>query len=351
METKSRSTAKHVIEVLCYIILVVALCIPLQRLVKPKYMSFPYEGAMLDEYYRVNTTHDVIFLGDCEIYESVSPVTMWEEYGISSYVRGTPQQLIFQSYYILKDTLKEEKPKVVVFNAMEMKIGQTQSEAYTRLTLDDLKHIQLRLAAAKVSKKGDDDSLISYAIPLLRYHSRWSDLNSDDFEYFAKEKDWVSYNGYQMQLGVKPMTEETEKTPLVDYSLPDTCWEYLDKIRELCEENDIQFVMVKAPTDSWQYPWYDEWEEQIDEYAAKHQVLYINGNEFTEDMGLDMTTDSYDAGVHLNIYGAEKFSRYLANVLVNECHVEDRRGDKELAKAWEDVCNRYHSDKNTGNIK
>lgn len=31
----------------------------------------------------------MIFIGDCELYENISPVTLWEEYGINSYIRGT----------------------------------------------------------------------------------------------------------------------------------------------------------------------------------------------------------------------------------------------------------------------
>ena len=73
----------------------------------PKYMTEIHEGAMIAEYYESDIPHDVIFLGDCEVYETYSPCIMWENYGISSYVRGSSQQLIWQSYYILEDTKKE----------------------------------------------------------------------------------------------------------------------------------------------------------------------------------------------------------------------------------------------------
>ena len=50
--------------------------------------------------------------------------------------------------------------------------------------------------------------------------------------------------------------------PLPDYSFAQVCWDYLEKIRSLCEDNGIQLILVKAPT---LYPaWYPQWEEQID---------------------------------------------------------------------------------------
>ena len=80
----------------------------------PKYISNP-EGRLTGEYYSQSSGNDVIFLGDCEVYETFVPAVLWEKYGISSYVRGSAQQLIWQSYYILEETLKYETPKIELF--------------------------------------------------------------------------------------------------------------------------------------------------------------------------------------------------------------------------------------------
>ena len=149
-----------------------------------------------------------------------------------------------------------------------------------------------------------------------------------------------------MQNTIDPQVDEPFKQPLFDYSFPDICWEYLDKIADLCEENDIEFVLFKAPTISWQYPWYDEWDEQIDAYAKERGILYINGIEYADAMGLDMTTDTYDKGIHLNVYGAEKCTRFLGEILSKEYSVPDKRNDSALAEAWKAVCERYYEARN-----
>ncbi len=78
----------------------------LQRLLMPKYVDDVVEGAFVAEYYGEEKDHNVIFVGDCEVYENFSPVVLWEEYGINSYIRGSAEQYIWQSYYLLEDTLR-----------------------------------------------------------------------------------------------------------------------------------------------------------------------------------------------------------------------------------------------------
>ena len=121
----------------------------LQMLLMPKYMTEIREGALISEYYDEIKNHDIIFVGDCEVYENISPVTLWERYGITSYIRGSAQQLIWQSYYLLEETLRYETPKVVVFNVLSMKYNEPQNEAYNRMTLDGMKWSDSKAASIR----------------------------------------------------------------------------------------------------------------------------------------------------------------------------------------------------------
>ena len=128
------------------VILLLAILYLEQRLVIPKYQRGVIEGSMVEEYYREKLDHEVLFVGDCEVYENFSPITMWEEYGITSYIRGSAQQLIWQSYYLMEETFRYETPKVMVFNVLSMKYdtprstgSQSQREAYNRMTIDGMR--------------------------------------------------------------------------------------------------------------------------------------------------------------------------------------------------------------------
>lgn len=109
---------KTAMRVIIYTVVASFLLWTVQSLLVPKYQVGIMEGAMMHEYYDSDMPHEVLFVGDCEVYENISTVKLYEEYGISSYIRGSAQQLVWQSYYILEDTLRYETPKVVVFNVL-----------------------------------------------------------------------------------------------------------------------------------------------------------------------------------------------------------------------------------------
>ena len=74
----------------------------LQRLLVPKYVDGVIEGAFIAEYYEEkNKEFDVIMIGDCEVYENFTPLVLWEEQGIHSFIRGSAEQYVWQSYYLL----------------------------------------------------------------------------------------------------------------------------------------------------------------------------------------------------------------------------------------------------------
>ncbi len=335
-----------------FLVVCLALLWLLQALVTPKYMGDVKEGALIGEYYANAGNNDVVFIGDCEVYENFSPITLWEEYGITSYIRGSAQQMIWQSYYLMEETFQYETPKVMVFNVLSMKYDTNQSngsadqrEAYNRMTLDGMRFsiskwnaVQASMTDAEAAWQGE----WSYVFPLLRYHDRWSELTADDFKYlFTKEQ--VSDNGYLMQTDVLPYVDEYMSKPLLNPQFGETSYYYLDKMVELCKTHGTELVLIKAPS---LYPtWYDEWDQQMEDYAKEHELLYINLLEKVEEIGIDWSQDTYDRGLHLNVYGAEKLSKYFGKILTEQCGVQDRRGEPEIAAQWEIKVEKYYTRK------
>ncbi len=313
----------------------------LQRLLVPKYVDDVVEGAFIAEYYEEEKDFDVIFIGDCEVYENFSPAVLWQEYGINSYIRGSAQQYIWQSYYLLEDTLRYEVPKVLVFNVLSLQYNESQREAYNRMTLEGMEWSLPKVKAILASMKPEEEFL-DYVFPLLRYHSRWSELTGADVQYLFATKQ-VTHNGYYMRVDVKAAGDVPGVRVLGDYNFGENAWEYLDKMRRLCAGKGIQLVLVKAPS---LYPyWYPEWEDQVEEYAAEHGLRYINFLELQEETGIDYDTDTYDGGLHMNLSGAEKLSRYLGRMLSEELGVPDRRGEEALTGRWDAKLAAYEAEK------
>ena len=339
MEKTSRS--KLFIKIVASVLIVCTVLFLLQRLLVPKYASGVVEGALVSEYYeQENKDFDVLFVGDCEVYENFSPAELWKEYGINSYIRGSAEQYIWQSYYLLEDSLRYHTPKVVVFNIQSLQFNESQSEAYNRMSLEGMKWSKSKVDAIHASMK-EEENFIDYVFPILRYHSRWSELSLDDVKYMFQSPK-VSFNGYFMRVDTKAAENVPSGRPLADYSFGENAWKYLDMMRQLCEENGIQLVLIKAPS---LYPyWYPEYEEQVVEYASEYGLPYINFIELADEIGIDYTTDTYDAGLHMNLSGAIKLSDYLGKVLVEEYEVPDRRNDKEISQIWEQNLAEYEAE-------
>ena len=339
---------------LCAVLLLMSLW-AMQRLLMPKYMATSRDGALIGEYYHSGYDHDVVFIGDCEVYENFSPITLWENYGISSYIRGSAQQTIWQSYYLLEETLRYETPKVVVFNVLAMQYDSPEStgsgakrEAYNRMTLDGMRWSRSKWQAVQASMTEEErrwHSTYTYLFPLLRFHDRWSQLTKEDFTYFLC-RDPVSYNGYLMHTGVRPMTAQHAEPKPINLDFGPNSYAYLDRIRQLCSEHGVQLVLIKAPSQS---PiWWPEWEAQISAYAETYRLPYVNFLPLSEEIGLDWQRDTYDTGLHLNVSGAEKLSLYFGAMLQEQFGLPDHLGEQEYDNYWTPLCTRYQREKQGG---
>ncbi len=334
---------KILLPCIAILLLLATALVLLGRLVEPKYLTEQKEGGLVRDYYKETSSHDVLFVGDCEVYENFTPATLYRDYGITSYIRGSAQQLVWQSYYLLEEMLKTETPKVVVYNVLALKYGEPQNEAYNRMTLDGMKNSLTKWRAVLASMT-DEESFASYVLPLLRFHDRFGQLKGEDLTAIF-DRPTVSYKGYLMQTGVEGGVSDREGIPLTDYTLPERSMEYLEKMRLTCEEHGVELILIKSPTNHWKYYWYDEWDEQVKDYAASHGLTYYNFIPLCEEIGIDWNTDTYDKGAHLNVYGAEKLTVYFGKLLQETHNFDDRREDETIKTEWNALVDAYQAAK------
>jgi hypothetical protein len=67
--------------------------------------------------------------------------------------------------------------------------------------------------------------------------------------------------------------------------------------------------------------------------------------EHQEEIGIDWSKDTYDTGLHLNVYGAEKAADWFGKVLQEQCNVPDRRNDTEISALWAEKVATYYARK------
>ncbi len=329
--------------ILSFISAAVIFCLLLSlfsMLAEPKYVTESREGNLISEYYAevdAGRAHDVIFVGDCEAYSSFLPPMMYERYGITSFVRASPSQSMAQSYYLIKETLAYEEPRAVVFSVYAVCREGSVSEAYNRMTLDGMRMSYEKLCAVRESLT-EGESILSYFLPLLRFHSRIYELTEDDFKYLLG-RPTASHNGYFMQKGIMPPSDSERGGDLAE-PLPRENLDYLDRMLSLCRESGVELILVKTPTDSWRYPWYDEWSLELREYADERGISYYDLRDFADEIGIDMRYDSYDGGMHLNVWGAEKVSEYFGAILKEGYGISGERNE-----IWDKKLDEYYKER------
>lgn len=328
------------IRILC-ILIAVSLLWLITLLLVPKYIRNT-EGRLISEYYRetdAGREHSVIFLGDCEIYESFIPPLLFEEYGITSFVRGSAGQTLLQSRYLLEEVLTYETPEAVVLGVYGARYSKASREEYNRMTLDGMRTSRIKHLAV-VGSLLEGESILSYYFPILRFHSRWQSLSREDV--FLRRDAQVSHNGYLLQTGVMPQERDPIPDEMTD-DLSDIALGQIRDIAELCGQRGIKLILVKPPVCSEKYWWYDEWDEKIKDISQELGIDYYNLLDHSE-IGIDMQKHSYDGGMHLNVYGAKRVTLYFGKLLSEKYLLSNMQDDVEVCEVWEDKIRDFYSD-------
>lgn len=286
---------------------------------------------------------DVVFLGDSAVYRGISPIKLWNEYGITSYTYATSAERIWTTYYTLQEVLQYQKPKLIVLNTESIYINVPQGETFFRLSMDNKKDSMVKFRAV-TDPIYDNDlfDVISFEFPILRFHDRWEKITKQDIISFNKDTHHFA-KGCGMTTGIKANKKflnyfnyTTEETPISETNL-----NYLNKIVQTCDENNIPLLFISIPNaETWSYAKHNSFEK----YADENKIPYIDMNEHIDEYGLNWNTDTCDGGIHLNIYGAEKLTSYLGKYLTQNYTFEDHRQDEEY-KQWIEDTEKYEEEK------
>ena len=329
---------KTIIMVIFKIAVIIFLVATLNRIMMPKYINENLDGRITQEYYPFAKYSDVIFVGSSTVFSGIDPVILWQEKGISSFVRANASQTMWISYYMTEDAVNCRKPELVCLDMTFIKYDDDfVEEPSTRKALDGMRLSKSKIDCA-LSSMGEDEKLMEYIVPLFRFHSRWmNDFTWDDIRYAWYNKP-VTVNGYIRD----DETEAADAGELVYTSevagISPKNEEYLRRTIKLCQDKGIQIMLFKTP--AYSSNWSEALDEEISEIAGEYGIQYINFDTLNDEMGMDYSTDTPDKGSHLNSSGAEKFSAYLGDLIKSGYDVSDRRDDKKYEKWWADIVKR-----------
>lgn len=245
-------------------------------------------------------TIDIVVVGDSLSYSSVSPMELWKEHGITTYVCGQPGQKIQETYHMLETAFANQSPKLVILETNTMFRGAKSLE---------FKNIKDTL----------EEMMINY-FTVLRAHDIWKNFVVDTD--YAEE----NYKGFTFRCGVKAYKkgEYMQKTDR-KAEMPDTVVFYMQQIVELCEKNNAKLLLLGTPSPvNYNYGRHNS----IAAYAKEKNLDYLDMNLITKEIGINWKTDSLDRGDHLNLSGAGKVTKYLGKYLEQKYTLPDHRNEK-----------------------
>ncbi len=250
---------------------------------------------------------DVLVLGDSLSHTAISPMMLYKDYGITSYLCGSYGQYMYDTLRYLEQAYENQSPKIVLLETDTL---------YRRFNVTD--------AIA---------SSIQCEFPVFRYHDRWKDITASDFKgdiNYTCINDYKGYRGKDIVNGI-PNPQYMVPTDKID-DISTLNQYYMNEIVKFCKEKNAELILVSTPSVlNCNY----ERHNGIQEIADKYGLEYVDMNLLAEEVPIDWEKDTRDKGDHLNHEGAKKVTSYLGKYLEDKNVLTDHRGDKEYAQ-WDD---------------
>ena len=247
-------------------------------------------------------TIDIVCMGDSLSVMGFSPMDLWKEYGFTSYNFGSDGLRMGEAYYHAKLFDRYQNPKVLLL----------ETGLFFRYNM--MEELQTIVAQE-----------IYYHFSGLRYHNLWK-------QPFELEGVRRYYKGYLINETCTPyedgycMDQKFHWTMLME--IKPIIREHFDMLKEYCDKHDITLILYSAPSAA---NYNHDRCKLLSDCAEENGLAYFNLNEDIPELGIDWSTDTTDGGDHMNLFGARKVTRYLAEYIKSENLAEDHRGDPDYA--------------------
>lgn len=255
--------------------------------------------------------------------DSVIPMELWNEYGITSYNLALSDSRIPTNYWVLKNALRYTTPKVVVLETAYL-VDDKTTFISSHSFFDSLPIDSFKLEAARDLFDDDFHSILDVMVPAIRYHNRWNKLSKEDFVH---SNDYLFGYGPFYQVQVKSLPEQIIENPTPVESV---ATDYIYKIIELCRENDIELMFTSFPFLALPSSQNDL--SYCGVIAKENNLNYLSPDIILN--SIDPLTDffdHYEDTSHANYSGAFKNTRILGDYLQKHYDLPDHRDDNNYS--------------------
>ena len=260
---------------------------------------------------------DVLVVGSSHGQYSFDPSIFYEETGLYSYSLTSACQPFEVSYYFIKEALKTQDIKLVILE------GYRATPESEKCSDDSCYVLPITALTGEEKYKVIDflpeEKANDYYFPLKNNHNDWK--IKEDIEFLKPEnvlkKDVLNKNtGYIYRDDIDEYPSNYWHANLYDHDIeaemkPEVI-DYLNKIYDLCQENNIQLFLYKTQIDG-----VDEYNQSVRhllwKWADERNISYYDfiDNLWDDNFYINIHTDSF----HPYITGAAIVTNRIANTI------------------------------------
>lgn len=288
---------------------------------------------------------DMVYVGASAAFTYWQPLKAWNDCGITSYSYATVGLPAESLKHCIEEVLKTQNPELFVVDARPFQLWRENVDAHIRHGADSMDYSLNRFSLVKDYFNSrtvtEDVDVLSHYLQIVKYHSNYPEVLSNEENWKlinnrgeSEYKGWT-FMEYHCPLE-KPQNFETNQCA----ELPEGSRWILDNLLAFCKDKELKVLFVVCP-------YFITEEEQkvyntVQKIVEKEGFDFLNTNLYFDKMHLDFQTDFNDYN-HVNCFGAEKYTDFLAKYLEENYSLPDHRGEKEYA-SWDEAYIRFKED-------
>lgn len=282
---------------------------------------------------------DVALIGQSELYTGYSAPLAWEEFGYTSYALsggGLPGNL-YKS--MLKEYLKKQSPKVVVFeiNGFLNSDKRYQDPGKLHTWLDNIPWSENKIETIReIVPKSEQ---YSYYFELASRHTNWKYprklIDGLWRKYLLAQRECSYGKGFSTRSKIEDVSGSNAFHP----KFTEQSEHYLKDLLEYCKSQNLENVLFVRFPHARKFGNVDVI-NRIQGLIESYGYDFLNLNESYEEIGLSLKTDFYNKE-HLNVDGMEKMNSYFGKYLCDHYEVKNVHSEDQV-KHWDDCARKMH---------
>lgn len=322
---------KNLLRAVAFILLFVLCFLPVSRIFSQPEDKRNYQW-IAGFYEEPEESLDAVYIGSSNCYSFWNPLIAWESHGITVYPYSCNDQPFAATAHLITEVRKTQPDALIIVNVNSLR-DTVINENNMHYLLDNMPFSVNKLMLTKHLCREAGYSLsdsMEYYLPIIRYHERWSELEQNDFDFsFNGLKGASAYYSHLQNIEditdlYHTSTESVAPDPSVQTLLED--------LLDYCDENQVNILFVTVPRA-------ERAEDTPGVFRYLNEMIESRGYpvldmmDKLDEIGMETYRDYYNDH-HTNIHGSIKFTRYLADYLVENYGFQNKHG-QELYSSWE----------------